>query len=240
MSHPALYSELQDQLRAEFRTLRISTEDGKAFVRGALPISGADGSELGRFQIEIELSDDFPKSVPVVRETAGKIPKDLDRHINYDGTACLFVRDETWKYWNKGSTLVDFIKGPVYQFFLGQIYYAEHSAWPFGQRNHFGLGVAEYYFEELGTTSLFVVEAFLELLSVRNLDPRKPCYCCSFVQLRKCHQSKVLDLRSKIPRNVATVSLRQLRRLIKQRPQPTKVYSIKIAKSLSICSDPFV
>lgn len=239
MRSPALYSELRDQLRREFRTLRLLNEGGVAFVRGALPICGEDGRELGRFQIEVELLDDFPKSVPLVRETGGQLPRHPDRHVNYDGTACLFVRDETWKYWNKDSTLIQFLNGPVYQFFLGQIFFVEHGTWPFGQRNHFGLGVAEYYFEELETRSLFVVRAFLEFLADRLLDARRLCYCGSFRQLRHCHHSKVLDLRSKISTSVATASLQDVRELIEHLPKKAGVSSkIKLTRSLPLCPAP--
>ncbi len=167
---PLLYGQLRTQIHQEYRSLRLVIADGTSFIRGALPITADDGTELDRYQIEVKLPADFPKSVPVVRETAGKIPRTPDRHVNDDGTACLFVRDETWKYWNNRSTLVDFIRGPIHQFFLGQTYYSENGVWPFGQRKHFAEGVAEYYFEELDTKSLMVVASFLQCIALHTLD----------------------------------------------------------------------
>lgn len=232
MKDPALYNNIQQQLRSEFRTLRLSCEDGIAYVRGALPISGDDGSELARFRIEIELPKNFPESAPLVRETGGHIPRHIDRHVYSDGTACLFVADETWKYWNRTTSLIDFIKGPIYQYFLGQIYYEEHRTWPFGQRSHFGLGVAEYYFEELETTSIFVVYRFLELLAARTIDTHSLCYCGSLRTLRNCHHLKLADLRSKIPAQVAVESRKEVKELIDELSK--NAVNIKMARSLKL------
>lgn len=222
MTTPALYERIGTDLRRQFRTLRLVNDGTKASIKGALPIRASDGTELDRFQIEIELPEDFPKSVPIVRETGGRIPRIPDRHVNFDGTACLFVRDETWRFWGDDSTVTDFIQGPVYQFFLGQIYFETHQTWPFGERNHFARGVAEYYFEELGTRDLFVVRRFLSYLSAPAVDRNSICYCGSSSTLAKCHASKLLFLRGRIDRVIARDSLEQVTELVKQLPKPKK------------------
>lgn len=232
MIDPKLYNEIQQQLRSEFRTLRLSQQDGVAYVRGALPINGDDGSELARFQIEIKLQENFPESVPIVWETGGHVPRHLDRHVYADGSACLFVGDESWRFWNKKTSLIDFIKGPIYQYFLGQIYYEEHHTWPFGERSHSELGVAEYYFEELGTANLFVVYRFLELLAAKTIDTNSLCYCGSLRSLRNCHQWKLSDLRSKIPVHVAVESRENVKELLYQ--LSGKPVSIKLAYSIKL------
>lgn len=234
MRSPALYQSVQAQLQAEFRTLRLSTEDQVAIVRGALPITGDDGTELDRFQIEIQLPYDFPNAVPTVKETAGKITRIPDRHVNDDGTACLFVRDQTREYWNAGTTIVDFIKGPVYQFFLGQIYFAEHGRWPFGQRAHGAEGIAQFYFDELGTTSLWTVAAFLSYLAAPSLDMKQLCYCGGNKKLKHCHLGRLLSLRAKIPRDVAIDSLKQIRLLARTATTKRKPLAPKLAKSLPL------
>lgn len=237
MKSPAFYKSVQGQLKSEFRSLRLFTDNGVVFVRGALPITSNDGTELDRFLIEIELPGDFPKTVPTVRETGGKIPRTPDRHINPDGTACLFVRDEAWKYWNRDTSLIDFIKGPIHQFFLGQIFFSERNTWPFGQRSHFAQGVAEYYFEELNTSNLQVVIQFLKLLRAANVDHRASCYCGSLKRLKDCHILKVLDMRGKITTAVAEGSLEEVQQLARKR---LAVYrgrtslELKVAESVSI------
>ncbi len=233
MMAPALFKQVQTELREHFRTLRLVNDGSKVSIKGALPVLAHDGTELDRFQIEIELPDDFPKSVPLVRETGGRVPRDPDRHVNFDGTACLFVRDETWKFWGGDLTLIDFIQGPVYQFFLGQIYFEAHKNWPFGERNHFARGVAEYYFDELGTHDLFVVQRFLRYLAAVNIDKGMPCYCGSPAKLETCHAGKLFFLRGKIDRAIASQSLEQVTALIKKLPKPEKS-SLRLAWSLDL------
>ncbi len=234
---PALYQELNKQIRQDFRTLHLITKGEIVFVRGALPIISIDGDELDRYQIEIELPVDFPVSVPQVREVGSKIPRILDRHVNSNGTACLFVRDKAWKYWNKNTTLIDFIKGPVYQFFLGQTYYSLNKVWPFGHYKHGADGVAEYYYEELNTPRLKVVIAFLEFLAVIKVDNRLRCYCGSQRQLKECHLNKVLSMRAHISCASAARSLKEIMVFEKCYPSPPqKPYSeiLGLAQTVSL------
>ncbi len=235
MRSTALYNEVQTQVHQHFRTLRLVTDNGVAFIRGALPIGEGNNSELDRYQIEIELPEDFPNSLPTVKETAGKIPRNPDRHINDDGTACLFVREETAMYWNRQTSLADFISGPVYQFFLGQTYYTEHGDWPFGQREHGAQGIAQFYFDELGTTSLFVVTSFLGCLTNPAWDRKRLCYCGSKKTLSYCHLNKVVSLRAQIPQSIARDSLKQINSLLRSSAKKKlTVVQVRLAQTVNL------
>lgn len=236
MTAPLLLKQVQSDLRKHFRTLRLVNDGSKVTIRGALPVLADDGTELDRFQIEIELPEDFPKSVPSVRETGGRLPRNPDRHVNADGTACLFVRDESWRFWGGDLTLVDFIQGPVYQFFLGQVYFETHNKWPFGERKHFARGVAEYYFDELGTRDIFFVHRFLTYLAAVSVDKSLPCYCGGTARLETCHAGKLFFLRGRIERHIACDSLEQVTELIKKLPKPKKSW-LRLAWSLNLFPD---
>jgi hypothetical protein len=179
------------------------------YIRGVLPIRDlTTGEEIDRYLIEIELPNDYPKGVPVVREKGGRIPRIIDRHIyENDGTCCLFVLDEQWKHYPEGATLVEFINGPVYQYFLSQSYFELTGKWLFGERGHGIVGILEYYSEELGTNDPKFILGFLDYLSLKVVKGHWDCFCGSGKRLRHCLFSKLLEMRGKIPPLIAQSSL---------------------------------
>jgi hypothetical protein len=209
-ARPALYDEVRQLIRSHFPTLLVEIENLVVYVRGVLPILDlTTGAEIDRYLIEIELPADYPKSVPRVREKGGRIPKVIDRHIFPDvGTCCLFVRDEQWRHYRDGTTILEFINGPVYQYFLSQSHFELTGKWLFGERGHGIWGILEYYSEELGTKDLKFILAFLDYLSKKAVKGHWDCFCGSGMRLRHCHFPQLLEMRKKTPQLVAQDSLR--------------------------------
>jgi len=54
-----------------------------------------EGQVLDRYSVELQLARNHPAGLPVVRETGGRIPRHIDRHLlAADGTACVLLPDE--------------------------------------------------------------------------------------------------------------------------------------------------
>lgn len=203
-------AELRESLCLELPTLRVSQPAGRTLVCGRLPVLAHDGTEIDNYQVEIELDKNHPKSPPVVREVGGRIPHTVDRH-NPSGTACLFVPEEEWQFWDESTSLVEFIKdGPVRDFFFSQTYFEETGTWPFGERAHGLAGRVDYYLELLQTNSLQQVLRFLKLLASSRIPKGTLCYCGKLKRLSECHLEKILDIRDKIPRQRARYLLKKL------------------------------
>lgn len=159
---PEVYSGLQNLLSEHYPSLHTLIELECVYLRGALPIV-VDGKEIDRFQIEIEFPHNYPYDIPIVRETAGQIEKIGDRHFNSDDTACLFLKDESYKHYSPDSTIVDFIEVCVKNFFMWQIEYDLTGGKPTRKaRAHGILGTIEFYREELEVDSIETVIKFLE------------------------------------------------------------------------------
>lgn len=192
-------ANLKDELKGALPTLHVHEESGTTFIRGTLPVIGSDGSELNSYQIELELSNDHPKSPPIVRETGGKIPWTLDRH-NPQGRACLFVPEQQSQFWNERTSLVDFLKfGAAGQFFYSQTYYEETGKWPFGERPHGFAGILDYYYEQIKTKEPDILLRFLDILAAEEIKLSQPCYCGKSRSLLYCHVGQVVNLRKQIP-----------------------------------------
>lgn len=211
VERPDDYSDVQKLLEQHYPSLRPYLERERVYIRGTLPII-IDGREVDYFQIEIELPDNYSRDIPIVRETAGRLPKIPDRHFNWDNTACLFLKDESYKHYSADTTIVDFINTCVKSFFVWQIEYDLTAGKPARRTRGHGLdGTIEFYREELGVQPIAAIIKFLEYHTSKKVKGHWICYCGSGKELRQCHLDKVNDLRRKIRRTYATDSLNALR-----------------------------
>ena len=214
-ANPALFEKEKTEVEAAYPNLHFYVANEVVVVRGTFPIVFT-GEVLDRHLIEVELPRDHPKSLPIVRETGGRIPRTPDRHMNpVDGTACVLLLDERWRVWPNGSTLLQFLDGPVHNFFLGQSLVELGDRWPFGQWSHGAEGIREFYTDVLGTVDIRVITGYLDCLGKKKIKGHWSCPCRSGKRLRDCHSALVQDLAAKIPRQVAIRSFGTLREKFK-------------------------
>jgi hypothetical protein len=120
--NPGLIEQIRKEIQENYPNLHFYTDREEVVIRGSFPIT-FENQVLDRYQIEMILPSDYPDSVPVVRETEGRIPRTVDFHIvSEDGQCCLFLPDERWRAYPKGSGFLDFLNGPVRTFFLARVY----------------------------------------------------------------------------------------------------------------------
>lgn len=167
---------------------------------------------LDEFAVRIELLWDYPRSLPVVWETRGRIPATAERHMEAGGKACVLLPDARWEEFPEGAAFIEFLEGPLHNFFLGQIVVDAGGEWPFGEWEHAGDGVRAYYRDLLGTDDATVIANTLELIAKKSLKLAWDCPCGSGRRLRKCCRMKIIELRRKIRPEVARRSLSHLRR----------------------------
>ena len=188
--------------------LHFSVVDGQVTVTGSMEIK--EGHKvLDRFSVEIRLPENYPESVPVVFETGGRIPRIRDRHCYDDtGAACLFLPEERWRVWPKGKSLLQFIDGPVRNYFISQSVFERDGVWPFGQWDHGLDGRKQFYQEIFGTDDLVKVKKYFEFLAAKKVKGHWDCPCGSGKRVRNCHFELVRSLRNKIPRSDASKAIR--------------------------------
>jgi hypothetical protein len=204
--NPQLLEQLKADLRAAYPDLHVYQEERRILVRGSFPITH-EGMVMDRYLIEIELLDDYPRSVPIVREIGEVIPRTYDFHIrNGRGEACLFLPEEQSKAYPPGITFVAFLHGPVRHFFLGQSLVRRGQPWPFGEWGHGAKGTFEFYAELLETSDFAIIQRYLDYLTKKHIKAHWICPCGSGKQLRYCHINRLRELRIKIPRSIAKQS----------------------------------
>jgi len=211
---PGRLEKMRAEVQAAYPNLHFYPQSDRVLVRGTLPIIH-EGEELDRYAVEIVLLSDYPDILPLVFEVGGRVRRDADHHINREtGEACLFVPDERWRVCPSSMGFLEFLDGPVRNFFLGQSLFRLTGEWPFGQRPHGADGIREYYSELLGTEDVTVILGYLECLSRSVLKGHWACPCGSGKRLRDCHRTQIEDLRAKMPAAVALRSWEALRKAV--------------------------
>ena len=151
-----------------FPDLRFVVDNDIVYVRGGFDVM-FEGQVLDRYSVELQLARNHPAGLPVVRETGGRIPRHIDRHIlAADGTACVLLPDERWRLWPVRSPLLKYLTGPLHSFFLAQTMVEEGRPWPFGQSAHGAKGIFQFYLELLETSDLRVMTTYLDIWQPRK------------------------------------------------------------------------
>lgn len=194
-----------------FPGLQLEDEGNRVLFRGPFPVrTDGAGTPRDQFSIEVEVSPDSPKGMPVVREVANRVPRTQDRHVNDDGTLCVLLPHSYAYHCRDGLDLDEYLDGPLRAHLAGQLLAEIGEPWPLGEWNHGVLGVLDFYAEILGTRELGILRGLLELLARQELKGEHRCPCGSGRDLRRCHGSRVFFVRSRLSARFARQALKQL------------------------------
>jgi SEC-C motif len=154
---------------------------------------------------------DYPDSLPHVYETAGRIPRTVDRHTYTPSGRCCVVVDEDWLVRvGEQPSFRAFLEEPVRNYFMSQTLVEAGQPWPFGARSHGVDGLVETYGEWCGTEDKAAVLRYLDCLRHEQIRGHWTCPCGSGEKLRKCHLEKVREIQTRISPRIAERALRRL------------------------------
>ena len=190
---------MADQFQRTYPTLHFVERSAQVFMKGSFPISD-EGNILDWYQIEVEFQPDYPESLPIVRETGGRIPRTPDRHVNpQDGSLCVGIPDSFWMDGTARAPLASFMEGPVRTFLLCNSMVENGDRWPFGEWEHGGTGLLRYYSQLLSIPDPRRVLALLECATKTLPKGHLPCPCKSGRNFRRCHAQVVREVQQRIP-----------------------------------------
>lgn len=156
------------------------------------------------YELEIIVPDNFPYSLPKVVEKGGKIPKNVEFHINLDNTLCvasplrasidLSTSPDLSAYAEK--YLVPFLYAASYKLRFG-------GDFVFGELEHGETGIIKDYMDLLGVKEPRKILPTLEMLSIKKrVANKKKCPCGCSRRLGACEfRIKINELRNKAPRS---------------------------------------
>lgn len=208
-TNPVLLEEIESTLDA-YADLRLVEENQTILVRGTFPVLDDRGEVLDRYQVEVRFPGDYPVSLPHVYETAGRVPRTVDRHTYTPSGRCCVVVDEDWLVKVGEPSFRAFLDGPVRNYFIGQTLVEAVHPWPFGERSHAVKGLVETYGEWFDTEDKATVLRHLECIRHEQIKGHWLCPCGSGEKLRKCHLEKVRDVQKRVSPRLAERAFRRL------------------------------
>jgi hypothetical protein len=176
------------ELAEQYHGLALTGGDYNTWiVRGLLefPATYEDISIRDKFQIELSITEDYPDTPPIAKETGGRIPKEF--HTNPDGSFCLGAPLEVRMKFAKKPSLLGFVNEQVIPFLFSFCYFQQHGRMPFGELPHGGKGILEYYTQLFNVTSDIVTIELLKILAENNYKGHHDCPCGNGKRIRNCH-----------------------------------------------------
>jgi hypothetical protein len=162
------------------------------------------------YEIAVTIPHDFPKRVPNVSETAGRIPRSF--HRNPDKTLCLGSPLEIALRVRARQTLPEFFREVLTPYLYSHAFFERFRSLPFGELQH---GIAGFSHDVRRILHLgFAADSprLLELASMRRRVANKhECPCRSRRRLGRCHNEAVNQLREALGRAWFSEQARLLR-----------------------------
>lgn len=184
--------------------LRIMPNSGDdLLLAGDLPFraTGPDGRTVEDcYAIEIRVQSTFPRGIPTVRETGGRIAPAF--HKLEGDLLCLGARTEIQIQLATAPTLLGFVDRLVIPYLFGHSYHEAHGVMPFGELEHGRDGLLQYFASLFRAPSRAAARVFVHLTSLRRrVANKEPCPCGSHRRLGRCHNRQVNRLRKLLGRS---------------------------------------
>lgn len=204
---PLAFERTVAEVTEAYPDLRLVVSGDLATFVGSIPITSGE-VEIDRFTVAITIPPTFPHDVPIIRETANRIPKTADWHN--PGDLCVIVPEE-WLVDPRCGSVLEFIRGPVRDFFIGHLLAEAGRGRPFGERDHGLPGLLQAYGEWFGTTNRETVCRYLGCLSHERIKGHWPCPCGSQRRIRNCHRESIRAIQVRVSPRVARGALARLK-----------------------------
>lgn len=159
-------------------------------LAGAIRMFEEETGQPTDLQIRVAFPVDYPLHEPKVYEDGRRFPREADRHINEDGSLCLWLAPLS--RWDKAdpNALVILLER-VSVFCEDQLTYEVVGRFPYGEWAHRDAGYAEYLFVSLGRRHE-IMDALSGCLDPCVLPDRNdPCLCGSGRKTKMCHMTEV-------------------------------------------------
>lgn len=161
------------------------------------------------YQIELRIPPDFPRKIPLVLETGGRIPRSY--HHLQNGSLCLGSETRLRLLLAEGLSLVGFVERCVVPYLYRHSYLQTYGEAPFGDLAHGVEGILEDLRLLFGADRTSAVLPFVRLVAMRKRHANKRvCPCGSGRRLGRCHNRSVNRLRDRLGRYWFRIAEQQL------------------------------
>ena len=199
---PGALRQLEAWLRRDYPTMHAIFSDGVVRIRGTHPVLH-EVQEIARYSLCMALPPDYPNSLPVVWETADRIPRVEDRHVNVTNGSLCGVPAALWIALEGNFSVGRVLDIPVRNYLIGNCMIEAGENWPHGEWAHGAKGMLQFFDETIGTDNPQTVVKLIDGLINEKLRGHWPCPCGSGAVVRKCHADAIQKLRMVPPELLA-------------------------------------
>ena len=162
------------------------------------------------YEIEISIPAAFPEEMPLVWETAGRIPADW--HRNPGGTLCLASPTAVRLKTIQAGTIDKFVEELVEPYLYQRSYFEKHQEIPLGELDHGVKGVLKDFMDRFQIHGDSAAATMVYLTSLRKrVANKRSCPCGIGVPLGRCfHHWKVNKFREALGRKWFKEQFRQI------------------------------
>jgi hypothetical protein len=201
-----------DELLLRQPRLRIVPADADVVLAGTLEINAQILGRAGitdNYQVELRIPQNFPRRIPLVFETGGRIPRAY--HHLQNGSLCLGSETRLRLLLAEGLSLVGFVERCVVPYLYRFSYLKTHGEAPFGDLEHGPEGIREDLRLLFGVDAISAVLPFVRLVGMEKRHAnKKACPCGSGRRLGRCHNRLANRLRNRLGRYWFRVLQQQL------------------------------
>jgi len=140
------------------------------------------------YKLDIMVPEKYPRALPKVVETGGKIPRDGHFHVNPDGSLCLGSPLRLLKIIHKFPNLSGFADKCLVPYLYAVSYKLRNGGrFLLGELPHGNQGIIEDYSCMFGLKEVFQIKKAVHLLCVKKrIANKKPCPCGCGKRLGVC------------------------------------------------------
>ncbi len=178
------------ELREKYPYLFLEKKNGGHCIRGTIFIEKDDIKD--RYEVEIQIAADYPKTVPTVKEVGSRIAQTF--HHNHDGTLCLEAPLAVHENFRARETLINFVDNLTVPYLYAHSYYLKYGKPPFGEHAHGAEGILADYRNRFQVSEESSVLWLLQILAEDIYRGHHDCPCGSGKKLRNCHGKYLLQL----------------------------------------------
>lgn len=152
------------------------------------------GKVMDAFEIQIDVPAGFPRELPDVTETGGRIPRLGDYHVNGDGSLCLGSHLRLLIKLNAAPSLSGFAASCLVPYLYAiSLKLNNGGKLVFGELAHYGPGMLQDYAQLFALKSTEQARYALELLGLKKrIANKRRCACGCGVRLARCRFNRRL------------------------------------------------
>jgi len=183
-----IYTEI-DFVKQRYPKLKATVEsEAFIFLSGQLDVIDENNTLWETYDVNIAIPKSYPDELPLLFETGNKIPKEIDRHINSNGSCCLAPRAKAHKVLAGGINLLAWLDKLAIPFLANQFLWEKTHKFAGKEFSHCSQGIIEYYRELWGQLSIKEIVEKLKIIVGREIGRNEKCYCGSDKKFKYCHE----------------------------------------------------